>query len=233
MKTHNPENERTKRRYLTYLKEAKRFSDELLDGVAKALNRFEVYTRFKDFKAFHIQQAVAFKRHLSEQTSLRTGDRLSKATLYATLNALRSFFFWLAGQPGYRSKLTYADADYFNLSEKDTRVAKAHSGAACANTRTDQTCPPPDAVGHRDRPPKSCLDRLDHTDGRARQRHCFVEAKACGSGRRAVDFRMLGRSIRNSARPSTPISFQSAMSALALSSRTGSTICKERTALEP
>src|SRR5262245_41887915 len=124
MKTHNPENERTKRRYFAYLKEAKRFSEESLDGAAKALNRFEVYTRFKDFRAFHIEQAVAFKRHLSEQTSLRTGDRLSKATLYATLNALRSFFFWLAGQPGYRSKLTYADADYFNLSEKETRVAK-------------------------------------------------------------------------------------------------------------
>ena len=125
MKTHNPKNERTKRRYFAYLKEAKRFSDESLDGVAKALNRFEVYTRFKDFRAFHIEQAVAFKRHLSEQTSLRTGDRLSKATLHATLSALRSFFFWLAGQPGYRSRLAYTDAEYFNLSEKETRVAKA------------------------------------------------------------------------------------------------------------
>jgi len=125
MKTHNPENERTKRRYFAYLKEAKRFSEGSLDGVAKALNRFEGYTRFKDFRAFHIEQAIAFKRHLSEQTSLRTGDRLSKATLHATLNALRGFFVWLAGQPGYRSRMAYADADYFNLSEKETRVAKA------------------------------------------------------------------------------------------------------------
>jgi integrase len=31
----------------------------------------------------------------------------------------------LAGQPGYRSRLKYADADYFNLSEKEMRVAKA------------------------------------------------------------------------------------------------------------
>jgi integrase/recombinase XerD len=31
----------------------------------------------------------------------------------------------LAGQSGYRSRLNYADADYFNLSEKDTRIAKA------------------------------------------------------------------------------------------------------------
>ena len=31
----------------------------------------------------------------------------------------------LAGQPGYKSKIAYADADYYNLSEKDVRIAKA------------------------------------------------------------------------------------------------------------
>lgn len=125
MKTHNPENERIKRRYFTYLKEARRYSEASLDGHAKALNRFEVYTKFRDFRSFHIEQAVAFKRDLSEQSSQRTGERLSKATLYSTLTALRNFFVWLAGQPGYRSRLSYSDADYFNLSEKETRIAKA------------------------------------------------------------------------------------------------------------
>ena len=126
MKMHNPENERTKRRYFTYLKEARRYSEASLDLVAKALHRFETYTRFKNFKAFRIEQAVAFKRCLAEQTNVRTGERLSKATLHTTLNALRNFHHWLAGQPGYRSRMSYADADYFNLSEKDTRIAKAH-----------------------------------------------------------------------------------------------------------
>src|SRR4030095_4049967 len=101
MKMHNAENERIKRRYFTYLKEAKRYSEASLDGVAKALHRFESYTRFKDFKLFRTEQAVAFKRHLSEQTSVRTGERLSKATLYSTLSALRNIYHWLAGQPGY------------------------------------------------------------------------------------------------------------------------------------
>jgi hypothetical protein len=40
-----------------------------------------------------------------------------------TLNALRAFFLWLAGRPGYRSRISYSDADYFRLSEKDTRIA--------------------------------------------------------------------------------------------------------------
>jgi integrase len=129
MKTHNPQNERIKRAYFTYLIEAKGFSEATLDGVAKALNRFETYTRFRDFKAFHIEQAKGFKAQISEQRSLRSNDRLSKATLYATLSALKRFFRWLAGQPGYKSRISYSDTEYFNLSAKETRIAKAHREA--------------------------------------------------------------------------------------------------------
>ncbi len=124
--TCNPENERLKRLYFAYLKEAKRFSEASLDATAAALHRFEVDTNFRSFKTFRIEQAVAFKRHLAEQMSATTGKPLSKATMYATLSALRNFFHWLAGQPGFRSRLSYSDAEYFNLSEKETRIAKAH-----------------------------------------------------------------------------------------------------------
>lgn len=127
MTTNCPDNERIKRGYFAYLKEARRYSEASLDAVAKALHHFEVYTRFRSFKQFHVQQAVAFKRHLSEQTSHATGEKLSKATTYATSMALRNFFHWLAGQPGYRSRLSYGDADYFNVSEKDSRIAKAQA----------------------------------------------------------------------------------------------------------
>jgi hypothetical protein len=85
MRIHSPQNERIKRAYFTYLAEAKGFSEATIDGVAKALNRFETYTRFRDFKAFHIEQAKGFKASLAEQMSRRTRDHLSKATLYATL----------------------------------------------------------------------------------------------------------------------------------------------------
>src|SRR5215467_10579797 len=125
MKTHNAQNERIKRRYLTFLKEAKRFSESSLDGVAKAIHRFENYTKFRDFRQSNIQQAVALKAHLAGQRHVRTEAPLSKATLLSTLNALKAFFQWLAGQPGYKSRLKYADAEYFNLSVKEVRVAKA------------------------------------------------------------------------------------------------------------
>ncbi|MEN0038411.1 MAG: tyrosine-type recombinase/integrase [Cellvibrio sp.] len=125
MKAHNAENERIKRRYLAYLKEAMRHSEPTLDVVTKSLARFEAYTKYKDFKAFHYQQAVAFKNYLAEQKGEGTGKKLSKATLNATLANLKRFFHWLAGQPGYKSRIQYCDADYFNLSEKDVRVATA------------------------------------------------------------------------------------------------------------
>jgi integrase len=129
MPMHNPANERTKRRYFAYMKEARRYSEASLDMVAKAIHRFETHSKFRDFKSFHIEQAVAFKRHLSEQRGERSGDRLSKATIHSTLTALRNFFFWLAGQPGFRSRLSYSDAEYFNASEKDVRASKATSPA--------------------------------------------------------------------------------------------------------
>ena len=125
MANHNPSNERMKRQYFVYLKEAKRYCEATVDAVAKALSRFEADTRFRDFKGFHFEQAIAFKKRLADQQSMATGEKLSKATLHATLADLKRFFQWLAGQPGYKSRFGYSDADYFNLSDKDSRIATA------------------------------------------------------------------------------------------------------------
>ena len=125
MSRHNASNERIKRDYFEYLREAKRLSTPSIDAVAKAVSRFEESTGWKDFRAFHIKQAISFKAKLARQSSERTGAALSKSTLYSTLQALRSFVIWLAGRPGFKSRISYADADYFNLSDKETRIAKA------------------------------------------------------------------------------------------------------------
>ena len=125
MAKHNAANARIKREYFTYLKEAQRRNEGSIDAVAKALTRFEEANGHKDFKTFHRAQAVAFKHKLDKQPAIRTGKPLSRATVNSTLSALRAFFTWLAGQPGYKSRLTYADADYFNLAETDVRIAKA------------------------------------------------------------------------------------------------------------
>lgn len=125
MKTHNPSNVRIARKYCIFLKEAKRQNESSIDGVAKAINRFEQYTKFKEFKLFHHQQAVGFKKHLTNQKNETTKKPLSKATLHTTLRHLKNFFQWLAMQSGYKSRINYSDTEYFNLSEKDTRIANA------------------------------------------------------------------------------------------------------------
>jgi integrase len=79
------------------------------------------YSRVALLSRSEVRRLVKYARlipYLADQT-----------TLYAALSALKRFFIWLAGQPGYKSRISYADAEYFNLSAKETRVAKAHREA--------------------------------------------------------------------------------------------------------
>lgn len=125
MTKYNEDNERIKRKYFIFLKDAKRLSEQSVDGVASAIHRFEIYTKHRDFKAFHFEQAVVFKKYLAAQKAQRTGKNLSKATLHATLTQLKQFFQWLSREVGYKTRIQYSDAEYFNLSLNDTHIATA------------------------------------------------------------------------------------------------------------
>ncbi|TIX84370.1 MAG: site-specific integrase [Mesorhizobium sp.] len=125
MRKHHPENERTKRRYFEFMKHAKRLSESSVDQVAAAIADFEAATGHRDFRQFRIEWAQKYKRQLAERMNSETGKPLAKATISSRLAALKAFFQWLAGQPGFRSKLTYSDAEYFNTSANDDRIAKA------------------------------------------------------------------------------------------------------------
>src|SRR3954454_11991114 len=93
----NAANERIKREYFRYLVEAKGRDEATVDGVAKSLARFEDSTRRKDFKRFHREQAIAFKAKLATALNARTGERLSKSTVLATVRDLRLLL--LVGTP--------------------------------------------------------------------------------------------------------------------------------------
>jgi len=125
MRKHHPENVRIKRRYLIFLREAKQLSEASVDQIAAALADFEDHTGYRDFKRFHIERARAYKRSLGQRLSQSTGKPLAKATIHSRLMALKAFFQWLSEQPGYRSRISYADAEYFNPSANDGRIAKA------------------------------------------------------------------------------------------------------------
>tara|TARA_R110002020_G_scaffold37828_3_gene113978 strand:- start:8239 stop:9345 length:1107 start_codon:yes stop_codon:yes gene_type:complete len=125
MKKHHPKNERIKRRYIDYLKEAKRMDSSSVDMAAAAMASFEHWSNYRDFAKFHIEHAKQYKACLAKSVNEKTGKPLAKATIHSRLMALKAFVFWLAGQPGYKSRIAYADADYFNPSSNDSRIATA------------------------------------------------------------------------------------------------------------
>ncbi len=92
MNKYNPKNERIKRQYFIFLKEAKRQNEATIDAVAKALSRFEEYGKYRDFKAFHFNQAVAFKNNLAAQKKHNSDNNLSKSTLNTTFKTLERIF---------------------------------------------------------------------------------------------------------------------------------------------
>jgi integrase len=125
MTKYNANNERIKRKYVTFLKQAKGQNEASIDSVAKAISRFESYTNYKDFKLFHVQQAIGFKKHLANQKHHRTSKPLSVATMHGATRHIKAFVQWLSQETGYKSRIAYSNAEYFNLSEKETRTAKA------------------------------------------------------------------------------------------------------------
>jgi integrase len=127
----NAANERIKRRYLLFLKDAKGRGEESIDAVAAAIDRFYEFTR-KDFKSYHFEQARAFKAHLTASANARTGRPLSASTITATLAALKAFFLWLSDQPGYASRIKYADVEYFSTPDSVSRIAAGHRFKPCA-----------------------------------------------------------------------------------------------------
>ena len=128
MKKYHPKNERIKREYFRWLAEADCKSEKTIDGIRKAISRFEEYTRYKDFATFNKDQAIAFKKHLAEQKTQQSGKLLSKATRLSTLSNLQAYFRWLARERGYKSKIHFSDIEYLSLNDKDSRAAR--SGAS-------------------------------------------------------------------------------------------------------
>jgi integrase len=124
MPHYNPKNERIKKEYFRYQKEAGRKADGTIDAIRKATSRYEIYTGYKDFATFNKEQAIGFKKQLAKTRGTRTGQPMAKSTLAATTSALKDFFRWLSWQPGYKARLRATDIEYLNLSENETRAAK-------------------------------------------------------------------------------------------------------------
>lgn len=120
----NPKNERIKHRYLNFLAEARQLSVATVDQIAAAISDFDQGTGHRDFALFRPEQAQSYKHRLAKATNPATNRPLAKATMSSRLAALKAFLQWLSHEPGFR-RLNYSDAEYFNLSGNDERIAKA------------------------------------------------------------------------------------------------------------
>lgn len=139
MKKYNPVNERIKYKYFELKREAKGLAPPTIDGIAKALARFEQHTEFDEFRHFNKDQAKKFKLALCCEVAVVGGQTLSKSTIYSTLRALEAFFLWLAQQPGFRARINPDDAEYFTYLKKDARIA---------TTRRERSFPSMDEIRH-------------------------------------------------------------------------------------
>lgn len=131
MRKYNEENERIKRKYFQYLRRAKRKDEATVQKAADGILRFEEGTGFADFKNFRIEKAIKFQDRINEAVNKTTGKPLSKSTIRAVLAANKGFIFWLADQPGYKSRIRHSDADYFNMDAKGQRIASAARPRPC------------------------------------------------------------------------------------------------------
>lgn len=121
----NEENERTKRNYLQYLRDAKGHAETSVEKVADALLRFEIAIGFKSFKSLTIEDARNLKTHLEQSKNAKTQKPLSVVLRVNVLIQVRAFIHWLADRPGYKSRIRHSDAEYFGPSMKDARIARA------------------------------------------------------------------------------------------------------------
>jgi len=116
----NAKNERVKRTYRTFLKEADGKAPATIEQIMSAIERYEDFTRKFDFATFDQQKAIRFKEHLTKQ-------QLAKATILSTVKHLKRFFGWLRQQPGFRSRIQPNSLEYLNLADREVRAAKAPS----------------------------------------------------------------------------------------------------------
>ena len=121
----NPKNDRVKREYLIYLKDARQRSTATVDQVRHAIDRLESYTGFKDFCTFNKEQARGFKQALVATKEQRPNRPISTATAHHILQALKEFLTWLQGQPGYHRRIDTTHIAYLNLTTNDERAAHA------------------------------------------------------------------------------------------------------------
>lgn len=125
----NIKNERIKRKYIKWMREARGFSEATISAIEKAVCLFEDFTQRADFGTFSQKSAVGFKKWLVQNPE--KSRQISITTAYHYLRHLKTFLVWLSGQPGYRSKIGADDISYLCLDRKKVMEATTPKRVDC------------------------------------------------------------------------------------------------------
>ena len=117
----NIKNERIKRKFFRWLKEADGCCDSTINNIEKAILVYEEFIKCADFSKFNPSKAIEFKKWLRKREY--RGKVISLTTYHTYLRYLRKFFSWLSWQSGYKSKITPDIISYLKISEKEERIA--------------------------------------------------------------------------------------------------------------
>lgn len=117
----NVKNERIKKKFFTWAKEAEGYSDSTVNNIEKAILLWEDFTRHADFSKFKPNKAIEFKKWLRKKEF--RGKTISVATYHTYLRYLIKFFTWLSWQSGYKSIMRPDTVAYLTISEKEERIA--------------------------------------------------------------------------------------------------------------
>jgi len=79
----NIKNERAKRRFFTWLKEAEGLCDSTIDGIEKSILLWEDFTKQADFTSLKPDKAIAFKKWLAKRKF--KGKQISVTTFHSYL----------------------------------------------------------------------------------------------------------------------------------------------------
>ena len=114
-------NERAKRSFFRYLKNADGCCDSTVNNIENAILLWQEFSKNEDFALYNADKAIDFKKWLAKREV--RGKSISIVTYHAYLRYLRKFFGWLVREPGYKSRIKPNAVDYLKITEKEGRIA--------------------------------------------------------------------------------------------------------------
>jgi len=117
----NAKNERVKRSFFRWSKEANGCCDSTVNNIENAILLWQEFSKNEDFALYNSDKAIEFKKWLTKREF--RGKPISIVTYHTYLRYLKKFFGWLIRETGYKSRIKPNAVDYLKITEKEERIA--------------------------------------------------------------------------------------------------------------